>query len=398
MTIMIKKNLVSPAKYNIKCPNYMEAEFITFHNTYNDATAQAEVNYMIGNNSSTSFHYAVDDKEVVQGIPENRNAWACGDGSRGNGNRKSISVEVCYSKSGGTRYREAEALAIKFIAQLLHERNWSVDRVKEHHHWSGKNCPHCIRNEGRWGEVVSAIKKELTTLKGGKVTTVKPAPVTVKGYLDKGDKSVAVENLQKLLNKAGTNPKLIEDGYFGQATENAVREVQKDNKLVVDGIAGQATMQVLEALTKPKPAVKPAKKPTPSPVNPKVETIKSIQTKLNKLYKANLTVDGVYGSATKKALIKGLQTELNKQANAKLKVDGVWGNATKSKCLTIDNGDKGNITYILQAALFCLGYDPNGLDSIFGNGTLSATKKFQKAKGLTQDGQAGKNTWEKLLK
>ncbi|MCY8944958.1 N-acetylmuramoyl-L-alanine amidase [Bacillus atrophaeus] len=55
---------------------------------------------MIGNTSSTSFHFAVDDKEVRQGIPTNRNAWHTGDGTNGTGNRKSIGVEICYSKSG----------------------------------------------------------------------------------------------------------------------------------------------------------------------------------------------------------------------------------------------------------------------------------------------------------
>ena len=49
----------------------MTAEFIVVHNTANDATAQNEVAYMIGNKNQVSFHYAVDDQEVVQGIPIN---------------------------------------------------------------------------------------------------------------------------------------------------------------------------------------------------------------------------------------------------------------------------------------------------------------------------------------
>ncbi|WP_343675378.1 N-acetylmuramoyl-L-alanine amidase, partial [Chitinophaga sp.] len=70
----------------------MTAEYITIHNTYNDASAANEVSYMIGNTSSTSFHFAVDDKEVRQGIPTDRNAWHTGDGKNGTGNRKSIGV------------------------------------------------------------------------------------------------------------------------------------------------------------------------------------------------------------------------------------------------------------------------------------------------------------------
>lgn len=33
MTIAVKKNLVSEAKYALKCPNYLDAEYITIHNT-----------------------------------------------------------------------------------------------------------------------------------------------------------------------------------------------------------------------------------------------------------------------------------------------------------------------------------------------------------------------------
>ena len=38
---------------------------------------------MINNNNQVSFHYAVDDIEVIQGLPLNRNAWASGDGGNG---------------------------------------------------------------------------------------------------------------------------------------------------------------------------------------------------------------------------------------------------------------------------------------------------------------------------
>lgn len=125
---------------------------------------------MKNNTSSTSFHFAVDDKEVIQGLPLNRNAWHTGDGTNGPGNRKSIGVEICYSKSGGAKYKAAEALAIKFVAQLLKERGWGVDRVRKHQDWNGKYCPHRILSEGRWDEVKAAIEKELKTL-GGKTSS-----------------------------------------------------------------------------------------------------------------------------------------------------------------------------------------------------------------------------------
>ncbi|WP_396583184.1 N-acetylmuramoyl-L-alanine amidase family protein [Bacillus sp. SG20033] len=170
MTIQARQMLVSPGKYPIKGRYAMTAEYITFHNTANDASANNEISYMRNNNETVSYHFAVDDKEVVQGLPTNRSAFHCGDGEYGTGNRKSIGVEVCYSKSGGERYRKAEALAIKFIAQLLKERGWGVDRVKKHQDWSGKYCPHRVLDEGRWNEVKAAIAAELKAL-GGKSTT-----------------------------------------------------------------------------------------------------------------------------------------------------------------------------------------------------------------------------------
>lgn len=65
-----------------------------------------------------------------------------GDGGNGTGNRKSISIEICYSLSGGERFDQAERLAAEYIAMLLNERGWGLDRVKKHQDWSGKYCPH----------------------------------------------------------------------------------------------------------------------------------------------------------------------------------------------------------------------------------------------------------------
>ena len=64
------------------------------------------------------------------------------DGGSGTGNRKSIGIEICYSKSGGSRFTAAEKNAAAYIATLLKQKGWGLDRVKRHKDWSGKNCPH----------------------------------------------------------------------------------------------------------------------------------------------------------------------------------------------------------------------------------------------------------------
>ena len=159
----IKQNLVASENYSVKCPHSMTAEFIVVHNTANDATAENEVAYMIRNKNQVSFHYAVDDQEVVQGIPINRNAWACGDGANGKGNRKGIQVEICYSKSGGTRFDQAEKNAAHFIATLLRERGWGIEKVKKHQDFRNKYCPHRTLDKG-WNGFLQMIKSYLNDI------------------------------------------------------------------------------------------------------------------------------------------------------------------------------------------------------------------------------------------
>lgn len=156
----IKQNLVPSNKYSLKCPNPMTPIGICVHNTANDATAKGEISYMIGNTSATSFHIAVDDIEAVQGIPLNRNAWHAGDGSNGEGNRKYIGIEICYSKSGGEKFDKAENNAVELITQLLKERGWGIERVKKHKDFSGKNCPHRTLELG-WDRFLNKIKEKL---------------------------------------------------------------------------------------------------------------------------------------------------------------------------------------------------------------------------------------------
>lgn len=159
--VKIINSLLPSVKYPLKSPFNMDAETLTVHNTYNDASAQSEINFMKSNSSPTSFHIAVDDKEAIVGIPLNRNAFAAGDGANGPGNRKSIHIEICYSKSGGYLYKKAEANAIELIVRLLKERNWGIDRVRYHKDWSGKNCPHRILDEGRGVSFKDEIEKAL---------------------------------------------------------------------------------------------------------------------------------------------------------------------------------------------------------------------------------------------
>ena len=92
-----------------------------------------------------------------------------------------------------------------------------------------------------------------------------------------------------------------------------------------------------------------------------------------------------------------LQAECNKQGFSNQSVDGIAGPNTLKGCPTLRKGAKGNITKLLQEKLVNLGYSTNGVDGIFGSGTYSAVREFQKTRGLSVDGIVGQNTWRKLL-
>ena len=158
--VNIIKQIVPESKYGIKCPYKMTPTRIVVHNTANDATARNEIAYMTNNNYETSFHYAVDDKEIVQGLQLDRNGWHASDGN-GKGNREGIAIEICYSKSGGDRFIKAEQNAVDLIVYLLKKYNWGIDRVTKHQDYGNhKYCPHRTLDLG-WDRFLNMIKAKL---------------------------------------------------------------------------------------------------------------------------------------------------------------------------------------------------------------------------------------------
>lgn len=156
----IIKNIVPENKYNIKCPYTMKPTRIVVHNTANDASALNEVAYMTNNNNEVSFHYAVDDKMIVQGLEENRNGWHASDGANGLGNREGIAIEICYSKSGGDRFIKAEQNAVDLIVDILKRYGWGINKVTKHQDYANKYCPHRTLDMG-WDRFIKMIEDKL---------------------------------------------------------------------------------------------------------------------------------------------------------------------------------------------------------------------------------------------
>ncbi len=168
--MLVTKVIMPQSKYAIKCPYSMNPEGISIHNTANNASAMSEISYMINNDKQISFHEAVDDYRVVQGIEHNRNTWNAGDG-HGFGNMKTIAIEICYSKSGGDRFIKAEQNAAERIAYLMKQYGWNLDNITDarhtigtHQNRSGKYCPHRTLDMGleRFYNMIREEYKKLT--------------------------------------------------------------------------------------------------------------------------------------------------------------------------------------------------------------------------------------------
>lgn len=200
-------------KYNTKCPYAMNPTRVVVHNTANDASARNEVAYMQRNDNEVSFHFAVDDNEIIQGLPLDRNSWNAGDGATGTGNRQGISVEICYSLSGGPKFDAAEKRAAEFIAQLLKERGWGIDRVTKHQDYNGKYCPHRTLDLG-WQRFLGMIQAYM-----GGGSTPAPAP-------GKDIDTVAREVIAgKWGNGDDRKNRLRAAGYDPSTVQNKVNEI-----------------------------------------------------------------------------------------------------------------------------------------------------------------------------
>ena len=136
-----------------------EPSTYTIHSTANlKSTAQNERDNLENNVGSASFHSVVDDKQVVRCISFNHRAWHAGDSTKtGGGNMTSLSLEICES---GDREQTLQN-AIQVTANDLAQLGWGVDRLRQHHDWTGKNCPRILRDTGRWEWFVNSVKKIL---------------------------------------------------------------------------------------------------------------------------------------------------------------------------------------------------------------------------------------------
>lgn len=234
-----------------------------------------------------------------------------------------------------------------------------------------------------------------------------------------GDKGGEVEEIQKLLTEKNYFSGII-DGDFGEETEKAVKNFQRDNGLEIDGICGEETFKMLRNsievqsqrlgrnpeetsnnLTQPKEPLK---------FGSQGYEVRQLQEMLIGLGYLTGTADGDFGEATEKAL-KDFQTAAN------LEVTGIFDDATfnmMNNPITFETGkipeDAGvaevgdiikpgmhgaGVKYI-QQKLIERGFLDGDADGWCGEATVAAIRDFQYSMNLPADGICGILTYAAL--
>lgn len=225
-----------------------------------------------------------------------------------------------------------------------------------------------------------------------------PGDITSTGYvtLQEGDKSDGVRKLQEALKRQGYYTGKV-DGSYGSGTVEAVKAFQRMNNLTVDGIAGPATQRALYGTNSTQTY-------TTLRENDSGPQVMNLQYTLYELGYYDGDINGEYGATTKDA-VRAFQI-----SNHLTPVDGIAGNKTLQRLYssnaipaTADNttyktlrkGDKGDEVVQLQDSLVQTGY-LSEVTGVYDDATVAAVRTFQQYNGLAVDGVAGPGTQEKL--
>ncbi|WP_340084469.1 DUF3597 family protein [Siminovitchia sp. FSL H7-0308] len=210
---LVSKDIINKRTYGTGNP----CNYITIHETANEnigAGAQTHANLQANlNPRDASWHYQVDDKEVIQSFPDHIQCWAAGDG-KGPGNTQSIHIEICVNKDGD--FKKAVSNAAELVNMLMATYEIAISNIVQHNRWSGKDCPHYLSNGNKgisWSDFISMIKG------GESVPKPAPKPGGYKGnsivdYLNSIGMDASFANRAKLAAQHGI------PNYKGTADQN----------------------------------------------------------------------------------------------------------------------------------------------------------------------------------
>ncbi len=143
----------------------LKPSHITIHNTGNPkpgADAAAHARYMKGEEAQArqvSWHFTVDDRAIIQSLPANEIGWHAGPG-----NASSLGIEICMHE--GMDEAQAYQRAARLVAVLARQHGIAVPAgIRQHHDWTGKNCPSVLRGRlDGWSSFLAQVKAAHSTL------------------------------------------------------------------------------------------------------------------------------------------------------------------------------------------------------------------------------------------
>ena len=261
--------------------------------------------------------------------------------------------------------------------------------------------------------------------------TPKPTsvPKTSNVYLSHGSSGANVTQMQNRLISLGyLNGKAT--GKVDSVTEAAILAFQRRNSLTADGVAGPGTLEKMYSSSARKASSSSGIIGVSLKVGNEGSDVRVLQTKLKALGYLSGAVDGSYGTATEEA-VKAFQRANGITADGKAgtaTLQALFGESAKSSkdakatatpkaskataepntyvrvtsapdgsYVTLKRGDMGSLVTRLQRALKNAGYFNGNVDGYYGEDTELAVKRFQRDKGLTQDGKAGPSTQRYLF-
>ena len=205
--IAIQEHIISDGRKNRPGRDTNPDTYITIHETGNaakgaDAAAHgAYLDSAAGEDALVSWHYTVDDHAIVQHLPDYETAYHAGDGKDGPGNATSIGIEICVNAGGD--FAQAQANAASLVRLLMEDHGIPIDRVVQHAHWNGKDCPKTIRaTTGAWEGFLALCRGEtanVSKLDTDVDTLAEAGIINSPDYWRAGDYSAA--NVQALIGK-----------------------------------------------------------------------------------------------------------------------------------------------------------------------------------------------------
>ena len=191
-----------------------------------------------------AVHAFLDDREVIECLPDLRQAWHV---ATTTGNNYYFGFEICEDRDHTEEYFiKAYKNAVEYTSIMLGRLGLSVNDVFSHKEGNRKGIASNHGDPEHWfskfgynmDDFRRAIYKELNIVVG----------------LRSGDTGHDVKLMQSILETLGYN--ISVDGFFGPASDVVVRQFQKENSLLDDGSFGPMTeakaLELIDILRAPK--------------------------------------------------------------------------------------------------------------------------------------------------